>query len=109
MLTLPSEVKYIWQGEILKLSTLLYILCRYALLGNVLYIMAIDNKRVRPVHVYGECSPGLTSRALVRQHLPSPNLVFQSPWSSRCDIYYKFVGILSILGRTAVICEPVRR
>ena len=37
------EVKYIW-GSKFRLSTLLYILCRYSLVGNVLYLLAISKK-----------------------------------------------------------------
>ncbi|KAJ8523059.1 hypothetical protein ONZ45_g390 [Pleurotus djamor] len=42
-LTFPMEVKYIW-GQSFRLSTILYIFCRYALLANVLYLLAIANK-----------------------------------------------------------------
>ena len=43
-LTFPSEVKYIWQGQRLTLITPLYILCRYALVANVLYLLAIGGE-----------------------------------------------------------------
>ncbi|THH12652.1 hypothetical protein EW146_g7495 [Bondarzewia mesenterica] len=43
-LTFPDEVKYIWRSETWKVSTLLYIFCRYALFANVLYLLAIANK-----------------------------------------------------------------
>lgn len=43
-LTFPSEVKYMWRvGSYKKTSTLLYILCRYALLSNVLYSISISD------------------------------------------------------------------
>ncbi|KAI0739118.1 hypothetical protein C8Q80DRAFT_1275287 [Daedaleopsis nitida] len=42
-LTFPSEMRYIWR-EKLKVSTGLYVLFRYALLANVLYLLAISNK-----------------------------------------------------------------
>ncbi|KAJ6495509.1 hypothetical protein DFH09DRAFT_1265525 [Mycena vulgaris] len=42
-LTLPKEVRYIWQ-EKFRLSTALYICCRYALIANVLYLLAIANQ-----------------------------------------------------------------
>jgi hypothetical protein len=35
------EVKYMW-GAKLRLSTILYIFCRHAMLGNVLYLLAIS-------------------------------------------------------------------
>ncbi len=34
------EVKYIW-SSMFRLSTILYICCRYALVANVLYLLAI--------------------------------------------------------------------
>ncbi|KAJ8079821.1 hypothetical protein PM082_016643 [Marasmius tenuissimus] len=41
-LTLPSEIKYIW-GAKFRLSTVLYVLCRYALAANVIYLLAISH------------------------------------------------------------------
>ncbi|KAJ6586040.1 hypothetical protein B0H19DRAFT_924499, partial [Mycena capillaripes] len=67
-LTLPTEVRYIW-GQRFRLSTVLYIGCRYALVANILYLLAIGHK--------------LSSKV--------------------CDLWYKVVGGLSVLGRTAVI------
>ncbi|KAK0499026.1 hypothetical protein EDD18DRAFT_1376704, partial [Armillaria luteobubalina] len=42
-LTFPTEVKYMWCPKF-KLTTALYICCRYALIVNVLYPLAIANK-----------------------------------------------------------------
>ncbi|KAK0215171.1 hypothetical protein EDD85DRAFT_962902 [Armillaria nabsnona] len=42
-LTFAMEVKYVW-GSKFKLSTVLYICCRYALIANVLYLLAIAKK-----------------------------------------------------------------
>ncbi|KAK0457822.1 uncharacterized protein EV420DRAFT_480021 [Desarmillaria tabescens] len=42
-LTFPTEVKYVW-GSKFRLSTALYICCRYALVANVLYLLAIAKK-----------------------------------------------------------------
>lgn len=66
-LTLPLEVKYIW-GSKVRLSTILYIFCRYALVANVLYLLAIANRL-----------------------------------KQGCDTWYKIIGALSVLGRSAVI------
>ncbi|KAJ7021866.1 hypothetical protein C8F04DRAFT_1139587 [Mycena alexandri] len=66
-LTLPKEVQYIWK-ERFRLSTALYIGCRYALVANILYLLAIAGQL-----------------------------------GSTCDLWYKVVGALSILGRAAVI------
>ncbi|KAF8187959.1 hypothetical protein K438DRAFT_1467231, partial [Mycena galopus ATCC 62051] len=43
VLTLPKEIQYIWSQRF-RLSTALYIGCRYALLANVLYLLAIADK-----------------------------------------------------------------
>ena len=51
----------------------LYIMCRYALLANVLYLLAI-------AHMLGG--------------------------PSSCDVVYKVIGVVSVLGRAAVFCEP---
>ena len=51
---------------------LLYILCRYALLANVLYLLAISDK-------FGD--------------------------AESCDVAYKIIGAISVLGRAAVLCE----
>ena len=72
VLTFPQEVKYIWKGSKRSLLIVLYILCRYALLANVLYLLAIANKLGGP---------------------------------SSCDVAYKVIGVVSVLGRAAVICE----
>uniref|UniRef100_A0A0W0ETV2 DUF6533 domain-containing protein n=1 Tax=Moniliophthora roreri TaxID=221103 RepID=A0A0W0ETV2_MONRR len=71
-LTFPMEVKYMW-GTKPRLSTALYILCRYALVANVLYLLAIAKK--------------LGSRVRILY----------------CDTWYKIIGALSVFGRGAVI------
>ncbi|KAF8909676.1 hypothetical protein CPB84DRAFT_1434344 [Gymnopilus junonius] len=51
-LTLTDEIKYIWLKEF-KISTVLYIACRYALISNVLFVLALANRiphlRVRAI------------------------------------------------------------
>ncbi|KAJ6483136.1 hypothetical protein C8R45DRAFT_830398, partial [Mycena sanguinolenta] len=72
-LTFPREVQYIWKQKF-RLSTALYIGCRYAMIANVLYLLAIANKLG---HTVGS--------------------------SLLCDFWYKIVGALSVLGRLCVI------
>ncbi|KAJ7257218.1 hypothetical protein B0H12DRAFT_1182973 [Mycena haematopus] len=72
-LTFPKEIKYIW-GERFRVSTALYIGCRYALVANVLYLLAIADKLGSTVF---------------------PSFL--------CNLWYKVVGALSIFGRFAVI------
>lgn len=45
MLTFQDETKYIWsKHSMFKISTLLYICCRYALVANILYLLAVAGK-----------------------------------------------------------------
>ncbi|KDQ25013.1 hypothetical protein PLEOSDRAFT_170080 [Pleurotus ostreatus PC15] len=79
-LTLPLEIKHVW-GRKLCLSTFLYISCRYALLGNVLFLLASAGK-----------------------------LEQGSAFLESCDTWYKIISALSVLGRAAVIgMHPLRR
>ncbi|KAJ7600522.1 hypothetical protein C8J56DRAFT_1156876, partial [Mycena floridula] len=43
ILTFGMEVKYVWRSRF-RLSTILYVFCRYALVANILYLLAISNK-----------------------------------------------------------------
>ncbi|KAK7045076.1 hypothetical protein R3P38DRAFT_3177303 [Favolaschia claudopus] len=93
-LTFPREVKYIWQ-ERFRVSTALYIGCRYALIANVLYLLAIANK--------------LGSTYAIPR-FPNPRTITLTPGAfCRCDSWYKIVGALSILGRVVVIAVFVMR
>ncbi|KAF5317669.1 hypothetical protein D9619_012516 [Psilocybe cf. subviscida] len=68
-LTLRDEIQYMWSSKgWLKLSKLLYILCRYSLLANVMYMLAVSGKL-----------------------------------GSNCDTWYKGLGVISVLGRAAVL------
>ncbi|KAJ6550804.1 hypothetical protein DFH09DRAFT_925728, partial [Mycena vulgaris] len=82
--TFPKELQFIWNQK-LRLSTALYICCRYALIGNVLYLFAIADKL------------GSTSLNSIQFGL------------CRCDTWYKIVGGLSVLGRFGVIAVSVIR
>ncbi|KAJ7636502.1 hypothetical protein FB45DRAFT_1138203 [Roridomyces roridus] len=81
-LTFPNEVKYIW-GQKFRLSTALYFGCRYALISNVLYVLAI-------AHKLGSTVRGYFFFERVTQ-------------LTRCDVWYKVVGALSVIGRASVI------
>ncbi|KAJ3777691.1 hypothetical protein FB446DRAFT_633579, partial [Lentinula raphanica] len=82
-LTFAEEIEYIW-GMRFSSSTLLYILCRYAMLANLLYLLAhLDKIGLRWVF----------SRIVARNQL---NIV-------SCDTWYKIIAVLGVLGRAAVI------
>ncbi|KAJ8689720.1 hypothetical protein PTI98_012594 [Pleurotus ostreatus] len=85
-LTFPLEVKYIW-GSKVRLSTILYIFCRYALVANVLYLLAIANRLKQGPSF---CGPPL-------------QLLTHILHGVSCDTWYKIIGALSVLGRAAVI------
>ncbi|KAE9399229.1 hypothetical protein BT96DRAFT_820860, partial [Gymnopus androsaceus JB14] len=73
-LTFPEEVELIW-GVKFTPSTLLYILCRYAMLANLLYALAFLDKI------------GLRVDATINS----------------CDTWYKIIAVLAVFGRAAVI------
>ncbi|KAF8238521.1 hypothetical protein L208DRAFT_1355103 [Tricholoma matsutake] len=80
-LTFGMEVKYVWNARF-RMSTFLYICCRYALVANIIYLLTISTKlgiRVRPTLFSIEIFP------------------------SSCEAGYMISGSLSVLGRAAVI------
>ncbi|THU80940.1 hypothetical protein K435DRAFT_694623, partial [Dendrothele bispora CBS 962.96] len=88
VLTFPMEVKYIW-GARYKHSVILYVCCRYALLANVLYLLAISGR--------------LATRVGFNVRIDG---IFPSDLKTKsfsCDTTYKLIGALSVLGRAAVI------
>ncbi|KAJ7321554.1 hypothetical protein DFH08DRAFT_712908, partial [Mycena albidolilacea] len=84
VLMLPKEIQYIWNQRF-RLSTALYIGCRYALLANVLYLLAIEDKLGSTV------SPAALDLCSVTR------------LSYRCDLWYKIIAAMSTLGRVSVI------
>ncbi|KAL5479118.1 hypothetical protein ACEPAI_2406 [Sanghuangporus weigelae] len=85
-LTFPAEVKYIW-GKKFRFSTALYICCRYALIANVLYLAAIAVR----------LETSKLNRYVLRDAICS------------CDTWYKFDGVISVLGRAAVVATLTGR
>ncbi|KAF9461019.1 hypothetical protein BDZ94DRAFT_1168500 [Collybia nuda] len=71
-LTFTQEVEYVWKSTF-RLSTILYMFCRYALVANVVYLLNISNKLNIQVSFFS------------------------------CDYGYKVCSALSVLGRTAII------
>ncbi|KAJ3760225.1 hypothetical protein EV360DRAFT_40256, partial [Lentinula raphanica] len=71
-LTFAEEIEYIW-GMRFSSSTLLYILCRYAMLANLLYLLAHLDKIGLRLNIVS------------------------------CDTWYKIIAVLGVLGRAAVI------
>ncbi|EEB92620.1 hypothetical protein MPER_08843 [Moniliophthora perniciosa FA553] len=87
-LTFPMEVKYMW-GTKPRLSTVLYVFCRYALVANVLYLLNIAKKL------------GSESRVRLRQKFTLGSIIKVRIF--HCDTWYKIIGVLSLFGRAAVI------
>ncbi|KAF8229909.1 hypothetical protein L208DRAFT_1363512 [Tricholoma matsutake] len=71
-LTFGMEVKYVWNARF-RMSTFLYICCRYALVANIIYLLTISTKL--GIRIF----------------------------SSSCEAGYMISGSLSVLGRAAVI------
>ncbi|KAJ3895234.1 hypothetical protein GG344DRAFT_35521, partial [Lentinula edodes] len=96
LLTLPEEIKYVWKAKLSRM-TIYYIFCRYALLANVLYLLAISNLLGSRV----SCS--------VFASLCVTILIFLSSLSVTCDNWMKFVAALSVVGRAAIIVTLISR
>ncbi|CCL99648.1 uncharacterized protein FIBRA_01668 [Fibroporia radiculosa] len=85
VLTFPAEVKYIWRAKF-HFATILYILCRYALLANVLYLLAI-------AHI-------LEKVRFIEYDLNLAALTFDAPLSV---FYHGHFASVRVAGRAAVL------
>ncbi|KAJ3846694.1 hypothetical protein EV368DRAFT_88651 [Lentinula lateritia] len=100
-LTFDEEVEHIW-GMNFSSSTLLYILCRYAMLANLLYLLAHLNKlglRVSALKV--QVSSSLTDYSAFYDELNIMSVTKLGAVS--CDTWYKIIAALAVLGRAAMI------
>ena len=90
ILTLPSEIKYIWRSKF-RLSTVLYILCRYALVANVIYLLSIS-------HHLGK-GDRVNSTILVSddQRLTSVLHQFGSHFAAQCENHVSFDPLLDAM------------
>ncbi|KAL1741736.1 hypothetical protein HDZ31DRAFT_66651 [Schizophyllum fasciatum] len=84
-LTFADERKLIW-GRRLGVTTALYFLCRYALVANVLYLLAISHL-IDKVRIHSQAVTDMPIHTF-RPH---------------CDAAYTGISSLSVLGRTAVL------
>ncbi|KAF9077972.1 hypothetical protein BDP27DRAFT_1207946, partial [Rhodocollybia butyracea] len=73
VLTSGREVELVWKAKFSP-STVLYVLCRYALLANLLYLLAFRDQ--------------IGLRVIL---------------AISCDKWYKIIAVLGVLGRAAVI------
>lgn len=110
-LTFPMEVKFVWKAKF-RVSTFLYLCCRYALIANVIYLLAIAQKLNHRVGGSLVLSDWLLILRIHTVCFGSSPLVFcrfkariTSFVFSSCDMWYKVIGASSILGRAAVISE----
>ncbi|KAF5384655.1 hypothetical protein D9757_007527 [Collybiopsis confluens] len=104
-LTFDEEVALIW-GMKFSSSTLLYIFCRYAMVANLLYLLA-DMENL-----------GMRASTPIESAFLALNFISQSAYldldessaeidCSSCDVWYKVIALLGVLGRAAVIGTPV--
>lgn len=102
------ELKYMW-GERFRLSTILYVWCRYALVANIVYLFTISGKidiRVRSTPFpFNDQLDMNYSPQYVSYRLHSSRSRVLKVVSPSCDAGYKISSALSVLGRTAVIGE----
>ncbi|KAI0759360.1 hypothetical protein BC629DRAFT_1657167 [Irpex lacteus] len=97
VLTLRYEIQYMWtKRSVHRLSTLLYICCRYALLANILYLLAISNKLGSSCNTWYKFIGGISvvGRAAV---LTVFTMRTYAMWS-------KNKIVLAVLGTLAVTC-----
>ena len=98
------EVKYIW-GQKFRLSTLLYVICRYSLIVNLLFPLAKSGYMGTKV---SQRRPGiadlLTCWTVKFRSSPLGSLSMTIIIFS-CDFTFKFLAAFSVLGRGAVICQ----
>jgi len=105
-LTWTREVQYFWMKRF-KLSTLLYVLCRYGMVAKVFYTLAIADKlptmRVRfwSYWVVAELKHVASIRTSFLTML-TWHLYFRI---YSCDTGYQICAILSVLGRIGIISE----
>lgn len=102
ILTFPREVKYIWRSKF-SLHTILYILCRYALVANLLYLLAVAGRLTRTCDLgYRICSGlGLLGRIAI---------VFV--WTARTWAIYDrnlyILGYLAFLGVATIVLDATQ-
>ncbi|TFK35542.1 hypothetical protein BDQ12DRAFT_668417 [Crucibulum laeve] len=87
-LTFASEVKYVWQRKI-KFMTILYVFCRYSLVANVIYAVAITSPldKLRYYENYAE------EEIAVMQHIGSP----------RCSVSYVESRTYAVFGGSKLV------
>jgi hypothetical protein len=94
LLTFPVEVEYIWKRKF-KISTLLYIFCRYALVANILFLLGIADKLQNCDSSYKAIAAlsvlGRTSVIII--------------WTARTyAVYGKNLYVLGLLGSLGLSC-----
>jgi len=96
-LTFPAEVKYIWSRRF-TVSTIIYICCRYALLANLLFLLATSN-------VLSNCDRWYTVAGYLSVAGRTAVLIIFTArtWA----IYGRNMIILYGLGALAVVCIAV--
>ncbi|KIM35944.1 hypothetical protein M413DRAFT_449480 [Hebeloma cylindrosporum] len=94
-LTWTREVQYFWTKRF-TLSTALYIVCRYGMVANVLYTLALANKL--PTMRLSMFSIGPFADSL-----PQPSAWRLKPCVCSCDEGYRICAVLSVLGRIGIV------
>jgi Family of unknown function (DUF6533) len=103
MLTLKDEITFIWMRK-WKLSTLFYFCCRYALLANLLFLLAISEDLTGlEVRQFPPNIPTQSNVWFSASFLPSSSFIPLS--ESSCHTGYKVCGVLSVLGHIGVMGE----
>ncbi|RXW19912.1 hypothetical protein EST38_g5940 [Candolleomyces aberdarensis] len=89
-LTLEREILYVWKRPF-HLLTIMYFLCRYALVANVVYLTGLINKSM--------------GQRLVQLTLSTPRPIPYRSWRARssCDSMYLLSSSVGIFGRIGIL------
>ncbi|THU97779.1 hypothetical protein K435DRAFT_838458 [Dendrothele bispora CBS 962.96] len=102
-LTFAMEVKYIWgRPKVLTSGTVLYVLCRYALVANVLYLLGMSDKLEISCNAWHTITAilGVLGRAAVI-------ITFTRRAYAICAQNKWVLGVLGVLGIATVVTDAM--
>ncbi|KAJ3517097.1 hypothetical protein NLJ89_g718 [Agrocybe chaxingu] len=99
-LTWTREVQHFWLRKF-SLSTALYIACRYGMVANVIYTLALAEK-LPTLRVRGYFSLANRALSLMSSCPHVRELTVRFSWAN-CDHGYQIAAILACIGRTAIV------
>lgn len=97
------EVRYIWSVKF-RFTTLLYVLCRYAIMANTIYLLTITHKLNIRVSFLSWRTGALSYIGTVCR---TPSFAHGHTWYTltSCNGGYMISGAISVFGRAAIISK----